>query len=209
MRCAIYTRVSTDTQTSKNQLMELRQIAASKSLTVVREYTDNGISGAKGRVGRKGFDELIKGATRKEFDIILAWSVDRLGRSLTDLLSFLNEIQSIGCDLYLHQQGLDTSTPAGRMMFQMCGVFAEFERGMIRERVIAGQNRAKAQGKHIGRPSNLNEGLIQSIKYMRSQGLGIRKIATDLKVGVGTIYRVIEQQERDSKCCSQTSTNVT
>jgi len=192
MRCAIYTRVSTDTQTSENQLIELRQIAASKSLTIVREYTDNGISGAKGRVGRKGFDELIKGATRKEFDIILAWSVDRLGRSLTDLLSFLNEIQSVGCDLYLHQQGLDTSTPAGKMMFQMCGVFAEFERGMIRERVIAGQNRAKAQGKHIGRPSNLNEGLIQSIKYMRSQGLGIRRIANDLKVGVGTVYRVIE-----------------
>ena len=192
MRCAIYTRISTDTQTSENQLMELRQIAASKSLTIVREYTDHGISGAKGRVGRKGFDELIKGATRKEFDIILAWSVDRLGRSLTDLLSFLNEIQSVGCDLYLHQQGLDTSTPAGKMMFQMCGVFAEFERGMIRERVIAGQNRAKAQGKHIGRPSNLNEGLIQSIKYMRSQGLGIRRIAKELKVGVGTIYRVIE-----------------
>lgn len=159
MRCAIYTRVSTDTQTSENQLIELRRIAASKSLTIVREYMDEGISGAKGRVGRKGFDELIKGATRKEFDIILAWSVDRLGRSLTDLLTFLNEIQSVGCYLYLHQQGLDTSTPSGKMMFQMCGVFAEFERGMIRERVIAGQNRAKAQGKHIGRPSNLNEGI--------------------------------------------------
>jgi len=192
MRCAIYTRVSTGTQETANQIHTLREIAEMRSLTIVNEFTDEGISGTKGRDIRKGFDELIKGATRKEFDIILAWSVDRLGRSLTDLLSFLNEIQSVGCDLYLHQQGLDTSTPAGKMMFQMCGVFAEFERGMIRERVIAGQNRAKAQGKHIGRPSNLNEGLIQSIKYMRSQGLGIRRIANDLKVGVGTVYRVIE-----------------
>ena len=78
------------------------------------------------------------------------------------------------------------------MMFQMCGVFSEFERGMIRERVLAGQARAKSQGKHIGRPSNLNDGLIHSIKYMREQGVGIRKIAKDLKVGISTVYKVME-----------------
>ena len=77
------------------------------------------------------------------------------------------------------------------MKFQMCGVFSEFERGMIRERVLAGQARAKSQGKHIGRPSTLNDGLVHSIKYMREQGLGIRRIARDLKVGVSTVYKVI------------------
>jgi len=192
MRCAIYSRVSTDEQTTENQLMVLREIAERKGMTVVAEFIDEGISGAKGRDKRTGFDNIIKGAIKKDYDTILVWSVDRLGRSLQDLVSFLNEIHSVGCDLYIHQSGLDTSTPTGKMMFQMCGVFAEFERGMIRERVVAGQKRAKSQGKHIGRPSNLNEGLIHSIKYMKEQGVGIRKIAKDLSVGVGTVYKVLE-----------------
>ena len=191
-RCAIYSRVSTIDQNVANQVEELRIIAKRKGLTIVAELVDEGISGSKGREARTGFDNLIKGAIRKDFDMILVWSVDRLGRSLQHLVSFLNEIHSVECDLYIHQSGIDSSTPAGKMMFQMCGVFAEFERGMIRERVLAGQKRAKAQGKHIGRPSNLNEGLIHSIKYMREQGVGIRKIAKDLKVGVSTVYKVME-----------------
>ena len=191
-RCAIYTRVSTDDQTVENQLIILREIAERKGLTVVAEFNDEGISGAKGRDKRTGFDNIIKGAVKKDFDTILVWSVDRLGRSLQDLLSFLNEVHSVDCDLYIHQSGIDTSTPTGKMMFQMCGVFAEFERGMIRERVVAGQKRAKSQGKHIGRPTNLNDGLVHSIKYMKEQGIGIRKIAKDLSVGVGTVYKVLE-----------------
>jgi DNA invertase Pin-like site-specific DNA recombinase len=191
-RCAIYSRVSTHEQTTLNQLLELKEIAARKGFKIVAEFTDEGISGVKGRDTRTGFDNLIKGAIKKDFDTILVWSVDRLGRSLQHLVSFLNEIQSVDCDLYIHQSGIDTSTPSGKMMFQMCGVFAEFERGMIRERVIVGQARAKSQGKHIGRPSNLNDGLVHSIKYMREQGVGIRKIAKDLKVGVSTVYKVME-----------------
>ena len=190
-RCALYTRTSTDDQTTSNQVRELKEIAKRKGLVIVSEFSDV-MSGAKGRDKRTGFDNLIKGAVKKDFDTILVWSVDRLGRSLQDLVSFLNEIHSVNCDLYIHQSGIDTSTPAGKMMFQMCGVFAEFERGMIRERVKAGQARAKAEGKHIGRPSNLNEGLVHSIKYMREQGVGIRKIAKDLKVGVSTVYKVME-----------------
>ena len=191
-RCAVYTRCSTSDQTIFNQLRELKEIATRKGLSVVAEFEDASVSGAKGRDQRKGFDDLIKGAVRKDFDMILVWSVDRLGRSLQDLVSFLDEIHSVGCDLYIHQSGIDTTTPSGKMMFQMCGVFAEFERGMIRERVKAGQDRAKSQGKHIGRPANLNEGLSHSIRYMRDQGVGIRKIATDLKVGVCTVYKVLE-----------------
>jgi len=193
MRAAIYARVSTsETQTCENQLLELREIASKKGLTIVEEFVDAGISGSKGRDKRPEFDALIKGAVRRDFDCVLVWSVCRLGRSLQHLVSFLNELHSVDCDLYIHQSGLDTSTPAGKMMFQMCGVFAEFERGMIQERVRLGQARAKAQGKHIGRPSNLNDGLVQSIKYMRGQGVGIRKIASELNVGVSTIYKVME-----------------
>ena len=190
-RCVIYARVSTDSQTTDNQINELNRVAELKGYKSVHTFKDEGISGAKGRDERKGFDELIKGAVKKDFDMILCWSVDRLGRSLQDLVSFLNEIHSVNCDLYIHQSGIDTSTPSGKMMFQMCGVFAEFERGMIRERVISGQNRAKEQGKHIGRPTNLNDGLVSSIKFMREKGMGIGRIAKDLKVGVGTIYRVL------------------
>ena len=188
-RCVIYTRVSTNGQTIDNQLNVLREIAKLKGYEIVKEYADEGISGAKGREDRKGFDELIKDATRKKFDLILCWSVDRLGRNLSHLVSFLNEIQSVGCDLYIHQSGLDTSTPMGKMMFQLTGIFAEFERSMISERVRAGQKRSR---KKNGRPTNLNDGLVHSIKYMREQGVGIRKIATELQVGVGTIYKVLE-----------------
>ena len=191
-RCAIHTRVSTLSQTTDNQFIELKKIAELKGYVVTEIFTDEGISGSKGREIRTGFDNIIKGAIKKDFDIILVWSVDRLGRSLQDLVSFLNEIHSVGCDLYIHQSGIDTSTPSGKMMFQMCGVFAEFERGMIRERVISGQNRAKLQGKHIGRPTNLNDGITHSIKYMKEQGVGIRKIARDLGVGVSTVYKVLE-----------------
>jgi DNA invertase Pin-like site-specific DNA recombinase len=193
MRAVTYSRVSTSGQEISNQTNILREVAKMKGLTIVKEYTDEGISGAKGRDQRKGFDELLKGATRKEFDVILVWSVDRLGRNLQDLISFLNEIHSVGCDLFIHQSGIDTTTPTGKMMFGILSVFADFERSMITQRTRAGMERAKREGKRIGRPTNLNDGLRQSILYMRSQNLGIRKIATELKVGVGTVYRVIGQ----------------
>ena len=191
-RCAIYTRVSTLSQTTDNQFIELKKIAELKGYVVTEIFTDEGISGSKGREIRTGFDNIIKGAIKKDFDIILVWSVDRLGRSLQDLVSFLNEIHSVGCDLYIHQSGIDTSTPTGKMMFKFIGIFSEFELGMIKERVISGQQRAKSQGKHIGRPTNLNEGISHSIKYMKEQGVGIRKIAKDLGVGVRTVYKVLE-----------------
>jgi hypothetical protein len=109
---------------------------------VGRVYRDHRISGARGRDKRPQFDAMHRDAARREFDVIMAWSVDRLGRSLQDLISFLSEVHAAGVDLYLHQQGLDTSTPAGKAMFQMLGVFAEFERALIRERVMAGLVRA-------------------------------------------------------------------
>ena len=198
MRAVTYSRVSTSGQEISNQTNILREVAKMKGLTIVKEYTDDGISGAKGRDQRKGFDNLLKDATRKEFDVILVWSVDRLGRNLQDLISFLNEIHSLGCDLFIHQSSIDTTTPTGKMMFGILSVFADFERSMITQRTRAGMERARLEGRRIGRPTNLNEGLIESIKYMRSQNLGIRRIATDLKVGVGTVYRILETQKEYS-----------
>ena len=144
-RVAIYIRVSTSKQDTDNQRRELEAVAERSGWKVVKVYEDAGISGAKGRDQRPGLDAMMKAVNAKEFDMVASWSVDRLGRSLTDLLSILQGLHDKGVGLFLHQQGLDTSTTAGKAMFQMLGVFAEFERGIIRERVNAGLARARPQ----------------------------------------------------------------
>jgi len=192
-KAVIYSRVSTNDQTIDNQLKILRHVADKRGLEVVREISDEGISGATGRDARKGFDELIKGSIKNKWDIILVWDVSRLGRSLKHLVSFLEDIQSANCDLYIHQSGIDTSTASGKMMFQMIGVFSEFERSMIRERVIAGQQRAKAEGKHIGRKTNVNEGTLNAVKHLRENNVPIKRIAKNLKIGVGTVYKILDK----------------
>jgi DNA invertase Pin-like site-specific DNA recombinase len=189
-RAAIYLRVSTGHQTTDNQRIELERIAQQRGWHVVGIYEDAGISGAKGRDKRPQFDRLLKDATRRRFDIVAAWSVDRLGRSLQDLVAFLSELRGTGCDLYLHQQAIDTSTPSGRAMFQMLGVFAEFERGMIRERVNAGLARAKAKGVRLGRPT-CDPDVEARIRALRQSGMGVHSIRRELGVGVSAIQRVL------------------
>ncbi len=191
-KVAIYARVSTDNQTTENQLRELREVASRNGWEVTKEYVDHGISGAKGRDKRPGFDALLKDAVRKEFDVIAAWSVDRLGRSLLDLLAFLGDIHAKGIGLYLHQQGVDTTTPGGKALFQMVGVFAEFERAMIQERVKAGLARAKEQGKILGRP-RVDLKVEAKILQLRQKGIGLLKIAQSLGVGTGTVQRVVRE----------------
>jgi DNA invertase Pin-like site-specific DNA recombinase len=138
------------------------------------------------------FDRLCKDATRRKFNVVMAWSVDRLGRSLQDLVGFLSELHAISVDLYLHQQGIDTTTPAGKAMFQMMGVFAEFERAMIQERVKAGLNRAKAQGKTLGRPK-VTEKVERAVLTARAEGTGKCKIARQLGIGVSTVNRILSE----------------
>ena len=193
-KAVIYSRVSTTNgQTVDNQLKVLREVAEKKGLEIVKEISDEGISGAKGRDEREGFNELIKGSVQKEWDIILVWDVSRLGRSLKHLVSFLEDIQSARCDLYIHNSGIDTSTSSGKMMFGMLSVFSEFERSLIRERVIAGQQRAKAEGKHIGRKTNVNEGTVNADQHLRANNVPIKQIAKDLHIGVGTVYKIMNK----------------
>jgi DNA invertase Pin-like site-specific DNA recombinase len=187
---AIYTRVSTDHQTTENQERELRQVADRMGWRIVEVYRDEGVSGAKSRAERPAFDAMCKDAARRRFDMVMAWSVDRLGRSLQDLVGFLSELHALGVDLFLHQQGLDTTTPTGKAMFQMMGVFAEFERAMIRERVKSGLDRAKAQGKTLGRPP-IDAGKETAIRdALQAGGVGIHKLAAQFGVGVGTVQRI-------------------
>jgi DNA invertase Pin-like site-specific DNA recombinase len=197
MRAALYLRVSTFDQTTDNQERELRAVAERLGHEIVEVYADNGISGAKGRDERPAFDRLCRDATRRRFDIIMVWSVDRLGRSLQDLVAFLSEIHASRTELYLHQQGLDTTTPAGRAMFQMMGVFAEFERAMIVERVRAGMARAKAQGtksgKAIGRPRLDPRRRAAIVAAYRAGGVGLRTVARTFGVGVETVRRCLSE----------------
>ena len=200
---AIYTRVSTDHQTTENQERELREVAERMGWRIVEAYRDEGVSGAKSRESRPGFDALCKDAARRRFGMVMAWSVDRLGRSLQDLIGFLSELHSLGIDLFLHQQGLDTTTPSGKAMFQMMGVFAEFERSMIRERVNAGLRRAKAAGKTLGRrklEDDKDTDRRAVAKALRADlqrgGVGIRKLAALHGVGVGTVIRIKADVQR-------------
>lgn len=150
MRVALYSRVSTDDQTCLNQERELRAVAAHRGWKIVKEYSDHGISGAKDRGSRPGLHQMLKAASQGKFDLVMCWSVDRLARSLMNLLNMLADLDAASVNLYLHQQAVDTTTPTGRAMFQMIGVFAEFERSLIRDRVKAGMARAKAEGRSPG-----------------------------------------------------------
>ena len=188
-RIALYLRVSTAEQTVENQRRELLAIAERHGWQVVAEFADEGISGTKGRERRPAYDRLLRGVARRDFDQVAAWSVDRLGRSLQDLVAFLGELHAKGVDLYLHQQGIDTSTPAGKAMFQMLGVFAEFERAMIVERVNAGLARARAQGKRLGRPS-LPSNKEDFVRQLLASGTGIVKTAKLAGVGVSAVQRI-------------------
>jgi DNA invertase Pin-like site-specific DNA recombinase len=186
-RVAIYLRVSTGEQSVDNQRRELAEAAERHGWNVVAEYCDEGISGASTK--RPAFDRLCKAVTRREVDLVAAWSVDRLGRSLQHLVGFLSELRVSGCDRYLHRQGLDTGTPAGRALFGMMGVFAEFERAMIVERTMAGLARARANGKRLGRP-RVNGDVQARIEASLAEGLGIQRTAKQVGVGVGTVQRI-------------------
>jgi DNA invertase Pin-like site-specific DNA recombinase len=193
-RAALYLRVSTGEQTIENQRRELTQAAERHSWQIVAEYCDEGISGAKGRDKRPGLDGLCKAITRREIDLVAAWSVDRLGRSLPHLVAFLGELHASGCDLYLHRQGLDTSTPAGRALFGMMGVFAEFERAMIVERTRAGMARARAAGKRIGRP-RLDLDLRRKIAQRLADGDSAYAAAKALGIARKTVIKYAPQPD--------------
>jgi DNA invertase Pin-like site-specific DNA recombinase len=190
-RVAFYLRVSTVGQTVENQRIDLERVAEQRGWTIAETYIDHGISGAKGREKRPSFDRMLKDASHGKLDIIAAWSIDRVGRSLSHVAAFLTDMQSQNVAVYLHQQQIDSGTPAGRAMLQMAGVFAEFERGLLIERINAGLARARSQGKKLGRPTSINSRKEQRIRSMHADGTGMLKIAKTLGVGTSTVQRVL------------------
>ena len=190
-KVAIYARVSTKGQELENQLAELSAACKRNDWEIARVFTDYGISGAKGRSERKGLDDLLKAVVRREINQVAVWSIDRLGRSLRDLISVLEELRQKGCELYVQRQAIDTNTPSGKMLFQMLGVFAEFEREIMRERIMAGQQRARSQGKRIGRRTVIDERLQNEAAQLRAGGRSLRDIGKQLDVSAATVLKAL------------------
>jgi DNA invertase Pin-like site-specific DNA recombinase len=189
-RAALFSRVSTDRQTTDNQLQRLREVAQHAGWQVVEVYEET-VSGTASRSRRPAYDRMLKDAARRRFDILLAWDVSRLGRSLRELLECFEALRATGVDLYLDQQGVDTTTPAGRALFGMSGVFAEFERSMLVERTRAGLDRARAQGKRLGRPA-ASEEVAGRVKALRAGGMGMDRIARELGIGKSVAQRICQ-----------------
>jgi len=192
-RAVLYLRVSKHEQTIENQRIELERVAKAKGWKVIATFKDEGVSGAFGREVRAQYDLMLKQGVQAKFDVVLAWDVSRLSRSLVDLVTTLDELHACGIDLYLHQQAIDTTTPAGKAMFQMCGVFAEFERGILSERVKAGLNRAKEEGKTLGRPMKFAN--IKKIVEDRGRGKTIRQIANEQRLSVGKVHKLLNGEQ--------------
>lgn len=187
-RVAIYTRVSTTNhgQDVNLQTRELRQFAEARGWQLADEYVDQGVSGAKD--SRPELNRLMADAKRRRFDVVLVWKLDRFGRSLRHLVNALAEFESLGIAFVSLSDNLDLSTASGRLMFNIIGAMAEFERALIQERVRAGIRNARAKGKRIGRPSKCVD--TTTVALLRGQGLSWRTIAKQLGVGIGTLYRV-------------------
>jgi DNA invertase Pin-like site-specific DNA recombinase len=191
MRAAVYARVSTigKGQDPGVQLREFSDYAERRGWTVAGEYVDVGISGAKDR--RPELDRLIADAHRRKFDVVVVWKFDRFARSVSHLLRALENFQALGIEFVSLTEGVDTSTPAGKMIFTVLGAVAELERSLICERVKAGLRNARAKGKRLGRPPKALDQ--KRIEALRAQGLGWKRIAAELGLGVGTLYRLARE----------------
>jgi DNA invertase Pin-like site-specific DNA recombinase len=198
-RAALYVRVSTDKQSCANQIEALTAIAEGRGWTIVETYSDVGISGAKSRKDRPGLDRMLNDAAHGKFNVVMAWAIDRVGRSLIDLLNTIQHLEACGVDIVFDQQNLDTTTPMGKCMFSVAGAFAEFERSMFSHRVHAGLARAQKAGKTLGRPEGaIGKGLEAKrakARAMLAEGVGIVRTAKMVGLGVGTVHLIKQDMD--------------
>jgi len=191
-KVALYCRVSTLDQTIDNQLLELRDHCSRMGWEIVKEYADEGLSGTLSRDKRPAFNEMIKDAYRKRFDLVVCWDISRIGRSMKELVMFLSDMKDKGVGICSVRQGFDTSTSMGEMMFQFVGILSSWEREMIRERTIAGLERAKSEGKTLGRRKVTNDTMTAKIIELRNDKKSIRAIASEVGVSVGTVSKTLK-----------------
>ena len=191
MKVAIYVRVSTQHQTTENQLVELHEVCDRNDWEIVEEYNET-ISGTKGINERTELNRLLIDAGRKKFDKVVVWSVDRVGRSMKHLVNVLSQLKDLGCDIYSYKQAIDTSTTMGSSFFHMVGIFAELENNMRKERQKIGIRRALENGAKFGRKSIMTDKLVKSVVDLRSQGQSIRKIATELNISTFVVQKSLK-----------------
>ena len=190
-KVAIYTRVSTLDQTIDNQLIELRDHCSKMGWEIVKEYADEGLSGALSREKRPALNSMIKDAYRKRFDLVVCWDISRIGRSMKELVLFLSDMKDRGVGICSVRQGFDTSTSMGEMMFEFVGILSSWEREMIRERTLAGLERAKSEGKTLGRKKVVDREMSAKIIELRTAKKSIRDIASEVGVSRGTVSNVL------------------
>ena len=191
-KVAIYTRVSTLDQTVENQLIELRDHCSKMGWEIVKEYADKGLSGTLSRDKRPALNTLIKDGYRKKFDAVICWDISRLGRSMKELVLFLSDMKDRNIGIVSVRQGFDTATSMGEIMFQFVGILSSWEREMIRERTLAGLDRAKREGKTLGRKPVTNPEMAAKIIQLRSEEKSLRDIASEVGVSTGTIRKVLK-----------------
>src|SRR5690242_7747392 len=188
-RAAIYARVSTNNgQNPEMQLEEVRQYCARREMTIVREYVDKGISGSKEH--RPALDQLLADCRKRRVDSVVVFRYDRFARSLRQLVNALEEFRSLGIDFVSLHEGVDTSTPNGRLVFGIFATIAEFERELIRDRVRSGIASAKARGKRLGRPRVVVNA--QQIAFLRSHGRSWSAICHEMGISKGTAQRALQ-----------------
>tara|TARA_B100000767_G_scaffold275540_1_gene313162 strand:+ start:1350 stop:1961 length:612 start_codon:yes stop_codon:yes gene_type:complete len=188
MNVAIFLRVSTAHQTTENQRIELYEVCERNNWNIVEEY-DETVSGTKGQSDRDELNRMMIDASRKKFDKVVVWSVDRLGRNMKHLVSTLSQLKDLGIDLYSYKQGIDTSTTMGLSFYYMVGIFAELENNMRKERQVIGIKRALDNGAKFGRKSKLTSATLSQISSFREQGLSMRKISKELNISVATVHK--------------------
>jgi len=184
--------VSKTSQSVERQISELEIVVDRNDWEIVDRYIDHGISGSKGRDGRPELDRMMKDSTKRKFDVVMVWSIDRLGRSLQHLIEILNDLNAKNVDLYFDQQSLDSTTPTGKLMFSLIGAFAEFEKSIIRERVFSGLDNARKKGRIGGRPTNLTPSVEEKILELKANGASIKKIKEECGVGTASVYKVLK-----------------
>ena len=190
VKCVIYLRVSTKNQETSNQLQPLKEYVERMGYELVGVYEDFGVSGAKS--SRPQLDQMMLDGRRRKFSMILAWSICRIGRNMSHLCGFVDEMNQSGINLYLHQSAIDTTTSVGKMFFHIISSVASFEREMIRERVIAGLDKCRQNGKKLGRPTTMNDGVRNAVKILADKGVGVRETCRQLGIGSATYYKVIK-----------------
>lgn len=190
-RCVLYSRVSTDKQTCLNQILEMTEYTKRSNLEIVRAYTDDAVSSKTEISKRTQLSQLLSDATLKKFDVLVVSSIDRLARNTKECIEIVNHLNELKIDIIFLRESVDTRTIVGRMIFQVFSSLAEYERELIRSRIMNGLNRAKEQGKKLGRKTKINDSLITAVKLLREKEMSIRSIAKELNIGVGTVYKIL------------------